>query len=441
MSQPPVAVALGRFVAEAAWDRIPPEIRREAPRALLNHVSCALGVAQSPVVRGALAALRPFSGPATATVFGQGVKLDPMSAAFVNCIAGNLLDYDDTHLATVIHPAAPVAPVALALAEQRGLSGRAVLEALLLGMEVECRIGLGVAPGHYDRGWHITSTTGIFGAAAAAAKLIGLDAARTAHALGLAASQSSGIIENLPNAGKNASMGNAARNGLLAALLAEAGWEAAPTAIEGRNGWARAMGDVPDVAAMAGDLGARWEVSRITYKPYPAGIVFHAVIEAAMQLQGPAEDVAHVLVEGDALLLERGDRVVRTGGDSRVSIHHAVALGLVRNRAGVAEFEQPAVEDPALAAMRARVEVLLDAALPRGAARLTATRRDGTRQVVLVEHPTGSEANPMSDAALEAKLRDNLAIGGFAPRGDALVAALRGLEGSADTAGLMALLG
>jgi 2-methylcitrate dehydratase PrpD len=133
-----------------------------------------------------------------------------------------------------------VTPVALALAEQRGLSGRAVLEALLLGMEVECRIGLGVAPGHYDRGWHITSTTGVFGAAAAAAKLIGLDAARTAHALGLAASQSSGIIENLPNAGKNASMGNAARNGLLAALLAEAGWEAAPTAIEGRNGWARA---------------------------------------------------------------------------------------------------------------------------------------------------------------------------------------------------------
>ncbi|WPB87500.1 MmgE/PrpD family protein [Sediminicoccus rosea] len=441
MSQPPVAVALGRFVAEAAWDRIPSEIRREAPRALLNHVSCALGVAQSPVVRGALAALRPFSGPATATVFGQGVKLDPMSAAFVNCIAGNLLDYDDTHLATVIHPAAPVAPVALALAEQRGLSGRAVLEALLLGMEVECRIGLGVAPGHYDRGWHITSTTGVFGAAAAAAKLIGLDAARTAHALGLAASQSSGIIENLPNAGKNASMGNAARNGLLAALLAEAGWEAAPTAIEGRNGWARAMGDVPDVAAMAADLGARWEALRITYKPYPAGIVFHAVIEAAMQLAGPAEAVAHVLVEGDALLLERGDRLVRTGGDSRVSIHHAVALGLVRQRAGVAEFEQPAVEDPALAAMRARVEARLNAGLPRGAARLTATRRDGTRQVVLVEHPTGSEANPMSDAALEAKLRDNLAIGGFAPRGDALVAALRGLEGSANTAGLMALLG
>ncbi|MBS7789787.1 MmgE/PrpD family protein [Roseococcus sp. SDR] len=441
MSSPtPVATALGRFVAETRWASIPAAVRREAPRALLNHISCALGVAQSPVVRGALVALRGFSGPAQATVFGQGVKLDAMSAAFVNCIAGNLLDYDDTHLATVIHPAAPVAPVALALAEQRGLSGEAVLEALLLGMEVECRIGLGVAPGHYDRGWHITSTTGVFGAAAAAAKLIGLDAARTTDALGLAASQSCGIIENLPNAGKNASMGNAARNGILAALLAEAGWDAAPTAIEGRNGWARAMGDAPDVAAMAGDLGTRWEAARITYKPYPAGIVFHAVIEAAMQLQGPAEEIAHVLVEGDALLLKRGDREVRTGGDSRVSIHHSVALGLVRQRAGVAEFEQAAVDDPALRDMRSRVEARCDPSLPRGAARLTATRRDGTRQLVLVEHPTGSEANPMSDAALEAKLRENLEIGGFAARGDALVAALRGLEGSATTAELMARL-
>ena len=172
-----------------------------------------------------------------------------------------------------------------------------------------------------------------------------------------------------------------------------------------------------------------------------ADLILHVRDIGHPDTEAPAEDVAHVLVEGDALLLERGDRLVRTGGDSRVSIHHAVALGLVRQRAGVAEFEQPAVEDPALAAMRARVEARLDAGLPRGAARLTATRRDGTRQVVLVEHPTGSEANPMSDAALEAKLRDNLAIGGFAPRGDALVAALRGLEGSANTAGLMALLG
>ena len=143
---------------------------------------------------------------------------------------------------------APVAPAALALAEQRGLSGAAMLHAFILGAEVECRIGNAVSPGHYARGWHITSTCGVFGAAVAAAKLLGLDATQTWHALGIAASQSAGMVENLPSAAKNVSVGNAARNGLFAALLAEQGYTAAPAAIEGALGWARAMGDEPDVA-------------------------------------------------------------------------------------------------------------------------------------------------------------------------------------------------
>lgn len=435
-----MAERLGRFIQETGWDEIPPEIRREAPRALLNHVGCALGVARDPAVTSALAVMRSLSGPPGATVFGQGARLDPLSAAFVNCIAANLLDYDDTHLATVVHPAAPVAPVALALGEARGLGGRSVLHALLLGMEVECRIGLGVSPGHYDRGWHITSTCGVFGAAAAAAKLLGLDAERCGHALGLAASQSAGIVENLPSAGKNASMGNAARNGLLAALLAEAGWQAAPAAIEGSLGWARAMGDAPDVEAMAGALGERWEVARITYKPYAAGIVFHAVIEAALALDLVPDDVVELLVEGDALLLARGDRVLRNERDARVSIHHAAALGVVRRSAGVADFEMPAVDDAGLNAFRARVRARCDPALPRGAARLTATLRDGTRRNQLVTTPSGSEANPMSDAALDDKFRDNLRIADMPGRAEALIAALRGLEAAPDLDALAALL-
>ncbi|HYF06933.1 MAG TPA: MmgE/PrpD family protein [Acetobacteraceae bacterium] len=444
MSTGSVTARLGAFVAESRWETLPEALRHKATRALLNHIGCALGVARDPAVRGALAVMRSFSAAPEATVMGQGVRLDPMAASFVNTIAGNLLDYDDTHLATVVHPAAPVAPVALALAEQRGLSGRAVLHALLLGMEVECRIGLGVSPGHYDRGWHITSTCGVFGAAAAAAKLLRLDAARTAHALGLAASQSAGIVENLPTAAKNVGMGNAARNGLLAALLAEAGWEAAPAAIEGRLGWARAMGDAPDTEAMAGALGERWEAARITYKPYPAGIVFHAVIEAAMRLRAELGDAvvqaARVVVEGDALLLARGDRAVRNERDARVSIHHAAALGLLRGRAGVADFEMHAVEDAALAEFRGCVEARLDATLPRGAARVTVTLRDGSMRMALVEHPTGSEANPMTDAALDEKFLDNARIGGFADRAPAQLAAIRALEGAADVRALMALL-
>ena len=442
--QPYAGEALGRFLAASRWTDIPPALRHEAVRSLVNHLGCAIGVARDPAVTTALGVVARFSGAPVATVVGQGRKLDPMSAAFVNCIAGNLLDYDDTHLRTVIHPAAPVAPPLLALAEQRGFSGAEVLHAFLLGIEVECRIGNAVSPGHYDRGWHITSTCGVFGAAAGCARLLGLSATQAWHALGIAASQSAGLVENLPSAAKNVGMGNAARHGLLAALLAEAGYEAAPAAIEGPLGWARAMGDAPQIEEITGGLGERWEAARTTYKPYPAGIVFHAVIDACLQLRAELdatpEAIAAVTVAGDALLLARGDRAVRNERDARVSIHHAAALGLLRGRAGVGDFEMPAVLDPALAAFRGRVTAELDAALPRGAARVTLRLADGRERQATVLQARGSEARPMSDAELAAKFRDNAALGGAADRADAALEALWALETAPGIGGLMALL-
>lgn len=435
---------LGRFVAESTWADIPPALRHEAKRSVLNHLGCALGVAQDPAVKTALRVMAAFFCAPAATVIGQGARLDPMGAAFVNAIASNLLDYDDTHLDTVIHPAAPVAPALFALAEQRGLSGAAVLHAFLLGGEVECRIGNAVSPGHYARGWHITATCGVFGAAAGCAKLLGLSAERTGHALGIAASQSAGLVENLPTAAKNIGVGNAARNGMLAALLAAEGYGAAPAAIEGPLGWARAMGDAPDTAAITSDLGARWEIARNTYKPYPAGIVFHSVIDACLRLReeiaAPPEAVAGVVVAGDALLLARGDRPVRNARDARVSIHHAAALGLVRGRAGVADFEMPAVLDPALAAFRAKVAAALDESLPRGAATVTVRLADGREVRATVTAPRGSGERPLSDGEIEAKFRDNAAVGGFAGRREEQIAAVWALEEAQDVSRLMGAL-
>jgi len=426
-----VTQTLGAFTAH--HDAPSAALLHAARRALLNHLGCAMGVAQDTTVRAALSVMLPSAGAPAATVIGQATRTDPMTAAFVNAIAANLLDYDDTHLATVIHPAAPIFPPLLALAEQRGLSGTAVLHAFLLGGEVACRIGLGVSPGHYDRGWHITATTGVLGAAAGCARLLGLDAVRSAHAIGLAASLAGSIVENLPTAGKNLGVGNAARHGLQAALFAEAGWQAAPTAIEGSLGWARAMGDAPDLAAMLEGLGDRWEIARNTFKPYPAGIVFHAVIDAAIALREAAslDAITAISVAGDALLLARGDRVVSNARDARVSIHHCVALGLVRGTAGVADFEEPAVADPALAAMRARVRAELDPTLPRGAARVTLTLADGRSLTHTVETALGSEAKPLSDGQLEAKFLAN------APRAGAAIAAIWG----DDLPGFMAALG
>ncbi|TDH61057.1 MmgE/PrpD family protein [Dankookia rubra] len=444
MPDPTATQALGRFVAGSDWRDIPAALRHEAKRSILNHVGCALGTARDPAVQAALRVMRGLGGAPAATVFGQGARLDPMGAAFVNAVASNLLDYDDTHLDTVIHPAAPVAPPLFALAEQRGLPGAAVLHAFLLGGEVACRIGNAVSPGHYARGWHITSTCGAFGAAAGCAGLLGLSAEQVAHAIGIASSEAAGTVENLPNAAKNVSVGNAARHGILAAMFAAEGYDAAPAAIEGPLGWARAAGDAADVAAITEGLGTRWEIGRNTYKPYPAGIVFHAVIDACLELRArldaPPEAIAAVTVAGDALLLARGDRAVRNARDSRVSIHHSAALGLLRGRAGVADFEQPAVDDPALAGFRAKVTAALDAALPRGAARVTVRLANGREEETTVLTPRGSEARPLTDAELEAKYHENAALGGCADRAAAQIAAIWGLEEAADLGHLTALL-
>ncbi|RVT95762.1 MmgE/PrpD family protein [Rhodovarius crocodyli] len=433
------AETLGRFVADSRWEDMPPALRHEAKRSILNAVGCGLGVARDPAVTTALAVMRPFSGAPECTVLGQSAKLDPMAASFVNAIACNLLDYDDTHLNTVIHPTSPIAPALLALAEQRGLPGAAVLHAFLLGGEVACRVGNAVSPGHYARGWHITSTCGALGAAAGAAKLLGLTAEQTAHAIGIATSQAGGTVENLPSAAKNVSVGNAPRHGILSALLAQQGYKAAPRSIEGPLGFARAMGDVPMVEEITGGLGERWEIARNTYKPYPAGIVFHAVIDAclALRAEAPAEAIDSVTVAGDALLLARGDRAVNNERDARVSIHHSAALGFVRASAGVADFEMPAVLDPVLSAFRARVTARLEPALPRGAATVTLRLKDGRELTRTVTDPIGSEANPMSDAALEAKFRDNAAIGGVSARADEAIAGFWALDGAGSVGRLM----
>jgi 2-methylcitrate dehydratase PrpD len=376
-----VSEQLGAFVAASRWDALPEALRHEGRRSLLNFVGCAIGVANSAPIDRAMRVLAPLSGADRVTVIGRAERLDPLGAAFINAVSANLLDYDDTHLRTVIHPSAPVAPAALALAEQRGLSGAAMLHAFILGAEIECRIGNAVSPGHYARGWHITSTCGVFGAAAAGAKLLGLDAAQTSHAIGIAASQSAGNVENLPSAAKNVSVGNSARNGLFAALLAEQGYTAAPASIEGALGWARAMGDAPAVAEMTEGLGARWEMASNTYKPYPCGIVMHAVIDACLALRRDhavgAAEIAEAVISGDQLLLDRGDRVVRNDRDARVSIHHCAAVALLFGAAGLREFSDAVVHDPEVVALRARTVARLDADSPRGAAKAIVRMVDG----------------------------------------------------------------
>lgn len=439
-----IGAQFASFVQRTDYAALPDTVRYEARRSLLNFLGCALGVARSQPVEQAIGVYRLFGRAPVATIIGRSERLDVLGASFVNAVAGNLLDYDDTHLNTVIHPTAPVAPPVLALAEAQGFSGREVLTAFALGAEIECRIGNGVSPGHYARGWHITSTCGVFGAAAASAKLLGLSTRRIADALGIAASQSAGLVENLPSAAKNVSVGSAARNGLFAALLARAGYDAVPTAIEGPLGWARAMGDAPDTEAMLVGLGDTWELARNTYKPYPSGIVFHAVTDACLALRRNhcvnPDAIRRVTVWGDSLLLARGDRPVNTARDARVSIHHTAAIALLRGTANVSDYEMPTVMDPNVRAFRAKVHAELATELPRGAACVELLLADGRVLSTTVLHAHGSAEHPLRDAEIETKVRDCAATGSADCDVERIIDLVWTLDTQPDTKELMAVL-
>ncbi|MEO6566171.1 MAG: MmgE/PrpD family protein, partial [Casimicrobiaceae bacterium] len=195
LNAPPITKLLAAFVARHPSGQFPAGVEREAQRTFYNWLGCAIGAARHEAADAALAAVRMLEPAPQASVLGRAEKVDVASAALINGITSHTFDFDDTHLKTIIHPAGPVVSAVLALAEHRGSSGRDVIDALILGIDVSCRIGNVMYPDHYDRGWHITGSTGMLGAAAGCARLLRLDELQTAMALGIAASQPVGLRE------------------------------------------------------------------------------------------------------------------------------------------------------------------------------------------------------------------------------------------------------
>ena len=282
LPRPGVTQNLARFVVETRWEDIPEQARHEAKRALLNFFAVAIAGCRTEPVELALKTLAEFSGGKQATIVGRTERIDALSAAFLNAAGANVFDYCDTHLPTVVHPTAPLAPALLALAELRRVTGPELLLAFVLGFEIECRVGGAVSPGHYPKGWHITSTCGVFGSAAGAAKLLGLKENQVVWALGNASTQSAGLCECLGWPAKSVSVGNAARNGLFSALLAEKGFAGPAEPIAGAQGFLAAMGEPPNWAALTEGLGETWEVNNNSLKPYPAGFVIHPLLDCAL---------------------------------------------------------------------------------------------------------------------------------------------------------------
>ena len=378
-SEARLTATLARFFAESRWDEIPVSIRHEAERALLNITGCILAGRREP----------------TAQLAEKALGTDLLSNAVLLGAAANALDFDDTHLPTVIHPGPPVGGALLALAQKRGMSGRELLHAYILGVEAACRIGNAVSPGHYQHGWHITATCGVFGAAVAAARILHLDAQRMHCALALAATQACGLVEMLGSAARALNPGFAARNGIAAALLAEQGIERPERALEGRRGFINVFGVAQDAGALTAHLGETWEIARVAYKPYPSGVVLHALIDACLELRRD-EMPQKIAVKLHPLAIERGDRPEpRDGVEARLSAQHCAAVALLYGAAGVAQFTDAVVADPAVRRLRARVSVAPDERLDKMAAIVNIDGRELHAEL----------RQAMSDAALEAKFR------------------------------------
>jgi 2-methylcitrate dehydratase PrpD len=438
---PPVTRTLARFVATHPSKGWPDAVEHEAHRTLLNWVGCAVGAARHEAAQAAIDALLMMQPAPQSTVLGRRERLDMAGAALVNGITSHTFDFDDTHLKTIIHPAGPVASAVLALAEVAGASGRAVIDALVLGIDVSCRVGNMMYPEHYDRGWHITGSTGTLGAAAGCARLLGLDEERTAMALGIAASQPVGVREQFGTMTKPFHPGGAARAGLVSALLASKGFTASPKAIEAARGYAQTVSTKCDWHEITDGLGERFEISFNTYKPFACGIVIHPAIDACVQLRARGvkpDDVERIELRVHSLVLElTGKKEPQDGLQGKFSVYHGCAAGLIFGRAGEPEYEDAIVTRQDLVAVRRKVVATVDDAIDEASADVVAYLKDGRQEHVFVKHAIGSLERPMTDANLEAKFRgmSDEVIGEAPSR--ALIAACWGLGQAPDVSVLV----
>lgn len=407
---PPVTQTLARYVATHPSRGWSDAVDHEAHRTFMNWLGCAVGAAQHESAHAALGAVALLQPAQQASVLGRTDKVDMASAALVNGITSHTFDFDDTHLKTIIHPAGPVASAVLALAEHKGMSGRAVIDALVLGIDVSCRVGNTMYPEHYDRGWHITGSTGMLGAAAGCARLLGLDEHKTAMALGIAASQPVGMREQFGTMTKPFHPGGAARAGLMSALLASQGFTASPKALEAPRGMIQTVSTKYAWNEITDELGKRFEISFNSYKPFACGIVIHPSIDACSQLRAQgvkADDVERIELKVHSLVLElTGKKEPADGLQGKFSVYHGCACGLIFGKAGEDQYADDIVNRPDMVALRRKVVAVVDDSIDEASADVTAVLKDGRRVHIFVKHAIGSLENPMTDAMLESKFHD-----------------------------------
>jgi 2-methylcitrate dehydratase PrpD len=437
-------------VAEFVVAAAPPcAARAIAARAFLDTIGVALAGAGEPAAR-CVQRVIAVDGGGPCTVLGTALCGSAANAALANGTAAHALDFDDMCFVSLAHPSAPLVPAALAAAEVSGATGAALLDAYVVGFEIEGRLGRAMNPRHYQRGWHCTATLGTLGAAAAAARLFGLDAAQTRHALAIAASAASGLKENFGTMVKPLHAGLAARNGIVAAQLARAGLTASGAAIDGPQGLLAAMdSERPSLAGIADDLGVRWEIldTGITVKLYPSCAGTHPTLDALLDLRR-----AHGFTATDVDALEIGvDPIVptilihdrpSTGLEGKFSMPFCAAAAVVRGHVGIETFDATSLEDAAIRDLQSRVRMHVDSAIDPAATPLTQSRvtvrlRDGRVLSADANGARGYPDRPASDEELAGKFMSCAGAALSRDRAGAALAALREIGTQPNIAALM----
>jgi len=435
---------LVRYTDLCCFDDLPTQVIHEAKRSILNYLSVCIAAYNDPAIFKAYQLFRSFSGGPQATVFGFSEKLDLLQASSLNAMSANVFDFDDTHIPTIIHPAAPVVSPLLALSEKQKYSGKDFLLATILGMEFECRIGQAISPFHYSRGWHITSTCGVIGAAIGSGKLLRLSQQQLLWAIGNAVTQACGLVENLGTMSKSMSVGNAAKNGLLSALLAQQDFDGPMDPLEGERGFLKVFGQDAQGPLIVNQLGTHWEILNNTYKPFPCGVVLNPVLEACLkvyqeQLKNPSfvDSIEKIQIVGNPLLKQRTDRPnIQTGRQSQVSGQHAVAVALHFGRAGIKEFSDEMVQDPKIRSFYSRIEFMQDDTIPVEGVKIHFFSKEYPLTIE-IDAAKGSLTKPLTDKDIEDKLINQLALHQLVTPHDQLFDFVWNLEATSDLSQLL----
>ena len=418
---------LASYVTSSRLEEIPDDVWHEARRAIVNYVGCAVGGSPHPAVDIAIRTLAPYAGPPTAGILGRAERLDPLHASLMNGISSHVYDYDDTTPKNYSHPTSPVASALFAYASANPVRGRDFMLAFILGFEAESRVANAVYPAHYDVGWHITGTAGVFGAATAIGRLLGLSVQQMVWAIGLAATQAAGLREMFGSMAKAFHPGRSAQNGYVAALLAQQGFTAGEHGIEGPRGFAAVQAATYDLSKITARLGIDFDLRANTYKPFPCGIVNHPTIDGCIQLHDehrPApESIRAVRLRVAPLVMDLcNQQNITRGLQGKFSVYHGAAIGLVRGKAGIREYTDEAVNDPHVKRVRESATAVGDPSITEDQARIDVELADGRILSRFVEQSLGNLGRPLSDRQLDDKFRDQAVLALPAADVEALIA-------------------